>query len=274
MKHHQNRDKSLPVDTSAPEETVIVAENISKRYFQNESRPTLRREAIQIVKRLIGRKANTVVGEPFWAIRNVSFSVCTGEAVGVIGRNGAGKSTLFRLLCGITTPTEGRVQISRRFAALLALEAGFNPERTGRENIYLNAAIQGATPPQIKAAMSDIIDFAEIGRFIDLPVKRYSTGMSARLGFSIAIHLIPDIIFLDEILGVGDAAFQEKCYERIRGFKEQKRTLMVVSHTMDAVSRLCDRVIWMDQGRLKMDGPAKQVLKSYEMAFMKSPSKK
>jgi lipopolysaccharide transport system ATP-binding protein len=250
-----------------PRQPVIVAGGISKRYFQNEYRPSLRHEAVRIFQSLAGRPSAPTHGEPFWALRDVSLTVCAGESVGVVGRNGAGKSTLFRLLCGITQPTTGQIQVRGRFATLISLGAGFQPERTGRENIFLSAAIQGASPQDIAGRITDIIAFAELGPFIDLPVKRYSSGMAARLGFSIAIHLLPDTIFLDEVLAVGDAAFQEKCIQRMMDIRAQGRTLMFVSHSADAVRKLCERTIWLDKGQVVMDGPTDEVLNAYAHAL-------
>ena len=194
-------------NTSEYGEPVIIAEQVWKRFVQNEYRPSLRHEAVALLKKWMRRRQTQTSVEPFWALRDVSFTVRKGEAVGLIGHNGAGKSTLFRILCGVTEPTTGNVSIKGRFAPLLALGAGFNPELSGRQNIFLNAAIQGLRETEIKAILPEIIEFSELGQFIDLPVKRYSSGMTARLGFSVAIHTLPDIVFLDEVLAVGDAAF-------------------------------------------------------------------
>jgi len=247
---------------------IIVVENVSKRYVQNEQRVSLRHEALQLVRRRLGHARDESLAQQFWALRDISFTVQPGETLGVVGRNGAGKSTLLRVLSGITSPTTGSVDIRGRFATLIALGAGFNPERTGRENIYLNAAIQGMAPRQIKLIMEDIIDFAELQEFIELPVKRYSTGMTARLGFSIAIHILPEIIFLDEILAVGDMAFQEKCLARIEGLRAQNRTLLFVSHATVTIRSLCTRCLWLHQGRLVMDGPSTDVLDQFEAVIM------
>ncbi len=256
------------------ESPVIVAENVSKRYIQNEQRPSLRHEAGQMLRRLIGRSTETSaasnIDQQFWALQGVNLSIYAGESVAVIGRNGAGKSTLFRILSGITTPTTGHVAVCGRFATLIALGAGFNPERTGRENIYLNAAIQGFSPRQIAPFLDEIIAFSELGRFIDLPVKRYSSGMTARLGFSVAVHILPDIMFIDEVLSVGDAAFQEKCMKRIAAMKAQGRTLVFVSHSADTVRNLCERAIWLHKGRLMLDGPVDMVLEHYRALLSES----
>lgn len=253
--------------TSADRDVVIVADHVWKRYTQNEYRPSLRHEAADLFNRWLKRRQSEQQTQPFWALRDVSFTVHKGEAVAIVGQNGAGKSTLFRILCGVTEPTTGSVQIYGRFAPLLALGAGFNPELTGRENIYLNAAIQGLRRKEIDAIFKDIVDFSELSDFIDIPVKRYSSGMATRLGFSVAIHTLPDTVFLDEVLTVGDAAFQEKCKVRIMQLREEKRTLMLVSHSNAAVRSLCSRAIWLQHGQLVMDGDSDEVTHAYEAAL-------
>lgn len=201
---------------------------------------------------------------PFWALRDVSFELAPGEAVALIGRNGSGKTTLLRILAHITRPTRGSVHVSGRFATLIALGAGFDSERTGRENIFLNAAIQGVHPTVVNDLLPEIMSFSELGNFIDVPVKRYSSGMITRLGFSIAAHIFPEIIFVDEVLAVGDAGFQEKCMNRILEMKGEGRTLLFVSHDAGAVRTLCDRAIWLHQGQVQMDGPTESVLSHYD----------
>ncbi len=243
---------------------VIVVENVSKRYWLNQHRVSLRHETTQILRRMMKRLTEPDKTSYFWALRNVSFSVTPGEAVAIIGRNGAGKSTLFRILCGITNPTEGHVAVQGRFATLIALGVGFNPERTGRENIFLNAAIHGLSTRETRSIIDGIIAFAELGEFIDEPVKCYSSGMNARLGFSIAMHIVPDILFIDEILAVGDAPFQNKCIERIQSLKADGRTLMFVSHSPAAIRSLCQRAIWLADGQVVMDGSVEEVLTKYE----------
>ncbi len=247
-----------PVGITKKPEPVIVADHIWKRYQPQASAMSLRSEAARLFKRKKGGGA-----QPFWALKDVTFSVQPGESVALIGRNGAGKTTLFRVLCGITRTSEGRAMVRGRFATLIALGAGFNPERTGRQNIYLNAAIQGVPPRQVARFIGDIIEFSELGEFIDVPIKRYSSGMTTRLGFSIAVHIFPDIIFIDEVLAVGDAAFQEKCIERILKMKAEGRTLMFVSHSADAVRLVCDRAVWLDHGQVQADGPTDEVLDAY-----------
>jgi ABC-type polysaccharide/polyol phosphate transport system ATPase subunit len=244
---------------------VVVVENVSKRYVFQSYRPSLRHEATQMVKRLMGQTTTAVwEEEPFWSLRNVSFSLNAGDTLGVIGENGAGKTTLLRLLSGITEPTEGTIQVRGKFSPLIGLGAGFDYERTGRENIYLNAAILGVSPQELKPMVGDIIDFTELGDFIDRPVKIYSSGMIARLGFSIACALMPDLVFLDEVLSVGDIGFQDRSMERILSLRDRKTTLIFVSHSLQAVEKLCERTIWLSRGQVVMDGETDKVLKAYE----------
>ena len=243
---------------------VIIADHIYKRYRKQSQQVSLRHEAQKLLKRALRRDTGPPE-EPFWALHDVTFTIRAGESVALIGRNGAGKTTLFRVLCGITHASQGRAVINGRFATLIALGAGFNVERSGRENIYLNAAIQGVPPAQVRALLPEIIAFSELGEFIDTPVKRYSSGMVTRLGFSIAAHIFPDIIFVDEVLAVGDAAFQQKCMDRIMTMKAEGRTLMFVSHSADTVRDLCERAIWLHHGTVRLDGPTETVLQQYEL---------
>jgi len=220
---------------------VIRVSHVYKQYRQGTYNLSLRHEAGIALKRILGRYVRKEAAAPFFALHDITFSVQAGEAIGIIGRNGAGKTTLLRLLAGITKPTSGSVEVHGRFATLIGLNAGFNNDMSGRKNIYLNAAIFGMPPSETVAIEQQIIDFADIGTFIDMPVKVYSSGMQARLGFSIAIHILPEIIFLDEVLAVGDEAFVRKCTERILRFKAEGRTLVVVSHSLSWVRTLCQR---------------------------------
>lgn len=261
----------IPVPRSDEQaEPAIIVENVSKRYMRTERRLSLRHEAVNILRRLL-RRESSELAKPFWALRDVNFTINKGEAVAIVGRNGSGKTTLLRLLSGISRPTTGRVEVNGRFAALIGLSAGFLPELSGRKNIYLNAAIHGVPPRDVEPLVEAIIDFAEIQDFIDTPVKHYSSGMGARLGFSIAVHILPDIVFLDEVLAVGDAAFQEKCNTRMLQLKAEGRTMLFVSHSAEAVQMLCDRALWLHKGRLKMDGPTRLVLDSYTRLFSTAP---
>lgn len=200
----------------------------------------------------------------FYALKNVSFSVQPGQAVGFIGSNGAGKSTILKLISKVTYPSEGGVVINGKVTGLLELGAGFHHELTGRENIFFNAAILGMNKAEIKAKEKSIIAFSELEEFIDTPVKYYSSGMYARLGFSIAIHIDPDILLIDEVLSVGDAAFQKKCFERIGTiFRNPKKTVIFVSHNLDYLQRLCSEVIWLDKGSIKARGEPNRIIKQY-----------
>ena len=202
--------------------------------------------------------------EVFWAVHDVSFEVRRGEAFGIIGHNGAGKSTILKLLSNITTPTSGEITIRGRLSALIEVGSGFHPELTGRENIYLNGSILGMRRREITKKLDDIVDFAGVRQFIDTPVKRYSSGMYVRLGFSIAAFLDPDILLLDEVLAVGDAAFQSKCLQRITELKQGGTTIVFISHDLGAVERLCDRVILMQRGELVASGAARDVIADYQ----------
>jgi lipopolysaccharide transport system ATP-binding protein len=262
-------DRPNPGPTVPPQldraRPIIEVEGLWKGYRRQRDQISLRHEASRLIRQTARHHGGADRGdEPFWALRDVSFRVEAGEAVALVGRNGSGKTTLFRVLCNITRATRGRATVSGRFATLIALGAGFNPERTGRKNITLNAAIQGVPPRRSTPLIDEIIDFAELAEFIDEPVKHYSSGMVARLGFSIAAHIAPDIVFIDEVLAVGDVAFQEKCVDRILLMKAEGRTLMFVSHSANLVRSLCERAVWLHQGQLRADGPVEQVLRAYE----------
>jgi lipopolysaccharide transport system ATP-binding protein len=248
------------MDLSPP---VIIADHLYKSYRPKAHQISLRHEATRLLKRSLHRRQDETA-DVFWALHDVSFSIQEGESVALIGRNGSGKTTLLRILSGITRPARGHAAVCGRFATLIALGAGFNVERTGRENIFLNAAIQGVPPRLAAQYIDDIVHFAELGEFIDVPVKRYSSGMVTRLGFSIAAHIFPDIIFIDEVLAVGDQGFQEKCIDRIKTMKNEGRTLLFVSHARDTVRDLCERSIWLHHGHLQMDGPTDDVLNAYD----------
>lgn len=197
------------------------------------------------------------------ALSGISFSVEKGESVGIIGRNGAGKSTLLKVLAGITAPTEGRVLVKGKLAALLELGAGFHPEYTGIENIYLNGALQGKSRGEIREKLPEILDFADIGDFVHQKVKTYSTGMFLRLAFATASVFAPQVLLVDEALAVGDLAFQAKCFQRLHALKEQGTTVLYISHDIDSVRRFCDRVLWLEDGKLKMDGSVAEVTGCY-----------
>lgn len=252
---------------------IISVENLSKRFVFQSYRPSFRHELGQMMRRLIGKsQPASWESVPFWSLRNVSFSLEAGETLGLIGKNGAGKTTLLRLLAGISEPTEGTIRVNGKFAPLIGLGAGFDVERTGRENIYLNAAILGATIRQTDQIIDQIIEFSELNEFVDRPVKIYSSGMITRLGFSIALALMPDIVFLDEVFSVGDIGFQSKSMERIYELKERKATLVFISHSLTAVQQLCTRTIWLEHGQIRMDGPTDEVVAAYEAALQAPPA--
>jgi len=199
----------------------------------------------------------------FWALKDVSFEIKCGEKVGIIGRNGAGKSTLLKILSRITEPTHGYADIWGRVASLLEVGTGFHPELTGRENIFLNGAILGMKKAEIARKFDEIVAFAEVERFIDTPVKRYSSGMYLRLAFAVAAYLEPEILLVDEVLAVGDASFQKKCLNKMESVSEQGRTVLFVSHNISSVTRLCERTILLDSGRVTCDGPSHEVVGVY-----------
>lgn len=216
----------------------------------------------RLMQMLLGRVSKSFYRE-FWALRDISFSVPKGKIVGILGKNGSGKSTLLQIICGTLAPSLGGVQVSGRVAALLELGSGFNPEFTGIENIYMNAQILGLTREQTDTKLDDILAFADIGEFIDQPVKTYSSGMFARLAFSVAINVDPDVLIVDEALSVGDAWFQHKSMARMRQLMESGCTVLFVSHSIDAVRALCDEVIWLEQGLVKMQGNVTDVTNAY-----------
>jgi ABC-type polysaccharide/polyol phosphate transport system ATPase subunit len=201
--------------------------------------------------------------EDFVALRNVSFGLREGESLAVVGRNGAGKSTLLSLVAGLSTPTAGRVVVQGRVAALLELGSGFHLELTGEENLWLNASLLGLSRKRTAELFDRIVDFAEIGDFIREPLRTYSTGMVMRLAFAVAINVDPDILIVDEVLAVGDQAFQTKCFARIREFRQLEKTLLFVSHSSSLVREICDRAIWLTRGEVTMDGSAGEVLDAY-----------
>ncbi len=236
--------------------------HVSKRYL-------LRRQAeADEAEHVLLRKLKSLkrTSEEFWAVCDVNFEVKRGEALGIIGHNGAGKSTILKLLANITSPTSGEITINGRLSALIEVGSGFHPELTGRENIYLNGSILGMRRREIGEKFDSIVDFAGVRQFIDTPVKRYSSGMYVRLGFSIAAHLDPDILLLDEVLAVGDAAFQAKCIRRISELKEKGTTIVFISHDLGAVERLCDRVLLMQRGQIAASGNTREVIAEYQRA--------
>jgi lipopolysaccharide transport system ATP-binding protein len=254
--------------------TVIRVENLSKLYRIGASRKRhddLRDLLAGAAKRLM-RPGNRAAQreDTIWAIKDVSFEVKQGEVVGIIGRNGAGKSTLLKVLARITEPTEGCIEITGRVGSLLEVGTGFHPELTGRENIYLNGAVLGMKKKEIDRKFDEIVDFAEVNKFIDTPVKRYSSGMYVRLAFAVAAHLDPEILFVDEVLAVGDAAFQKKCLARMGDIAEKGgRTVLFVSHNMEAVASLCTHGLFLSAGSLLHAGDAGETISFYENVVAK-----
>jgi len=245
---------------------AIKVENLSKCYqIYDRPQDRLKQPVFSRLRRLVGKQPKQYFRE-FWALRDVSFEVGKGETVGIIGRNGSGKSTLLQLVCGTLTPTAGYIQTRGRVAALLELGAGFNPEFTGRENVHFNASILGLSTEEINARFADIVAFADIGDFIDQPVKSYSSGMYVRLAFAVIAHVDADILIIDEALAVGDAFFTQKCMRFLRRFME-KGTVLFVSHDTAAVINLCQKAIWLDRGRSAFQGTPKEAASRYLAAM-------
>ncbi|MCU1313467.1 MAG: transporter ATP-binding protein [Acidobacteriaceae bacterium] len=249
---------------------AIVLEDLGKRYSLQSRRAAndgmrhaLERAVRSPLAQLRKRAERKLRQQDFWALRHVSLEIHPGEVIGIVGRNGAGKSTMLKLLSRITVPTEGRIRINGRMGSLLEVGTGFHQELTGRENIFLNGAILGMSRAEIVRKFDEIVAFSEIEAFLDTPVKRYSSGMYVRLAFAVAAHLEPEILVIDEVLAVGDAAFQKKCLNKMDSFAQSGRTILFVSHNMEAVRSLCDRGIWMKEGRLHGDGPIDTILNEY-----------
>ncbi|MCA0297422.1 MAG: ABC transporter ATP-binding protein [Proteobacteria bacterium] len=261
--------KLPPRDGSAGEprkNAVALAVDVAglAKCYQIYDKPgdRLRQFIVPRVLRALGLEAREYFRE-FWALHDVSFQIGQGEVVGIVGRNGSGKSTLLQIVCGTLSPTSGDVLVRGRVAALLELGSGFNPEFTGRDNVYLNAAVIGLTRAEVEARFADIVEFADIGNFIDQPVKTYSSGMAVRLAFAVAINTDPDILIVDEALAVGDELFQRKCFSKIEALRARGVTILFVSHAGGTVIELCDRAILLDAGQLLMDGPPRTVVSMY-----------
>jgi lipopolysaccharide transport system ATP-binding protein len=254
-------------------DVAIQAEGLGKLYqlgTRFEPRMTLREQINRLVlspyhrlQAVLRGESAQISGDDLWALKDVSLTVSYGEVVGVIGRNGAGKSTLLKILSRITEPTEGRAEIRGRVGSLLEVGTGFHSELTGRENIFLNGVILGMTRSEIAARLDEIVAFSEVERFLDTQVKHYSTGMSLRLAFAVAAHLQPEILLVDEVLAVGDAAFRRKCLGKMSDVARTGRAILFVSHNLDAVQRLCDRCIWIDDGRIRQEGDPHSVIRAY-----------
>lgn len=237
---------------------AVSVKNIWKQFIlYHQLKGTLRETLLRLGSiRDFGR-------EKFWALKDISFEVPRGETLGIIGENGSGKTTLLRIILGITPPTNGTIEINGQLSALLELAAGFHPDLTGKENIYLNGAILGLSKSEIAQKIHEIIEFAELEKFIDVPIKHYSAGMYLRLGFSIAININPDILLIDEVLAVGDQSFAQKCLAKIGEFKNNNKTIILVSHDFSTVERICDRVIHLEKGEIKETGNAKYIVQKH-----------
>jgi lipopolysaccharide transport system ATP-binding protein len=249
-------------------EPIVKVENLGKKYIlkhqSKEKYVALRDVITDKAKAMVTRKAQEQPKqEDFWALKDVSFEINKGDRVGIIGRNGAGKSTLLKILSRITEPTEGRITINGRVSSLLEVGTGFHPELTGRENIFLNGSILGMGKSEIEAKFDEIVAFSEVEKFLDTPVKRYSSGMTVRLAFSVAAHLEPDILIVDEVLAVGDAAFQKKCLGKMEEVSGHGRTVLFVSHNMDTVARLCNKAILLSSGKVEAAGSTEEVIAHY-----------
>lgn len=246
---------------------AVVFDQVWKKFRMGERHDSLR----DLIPSLVTRASATALNaQEFWAVQDASFEVAPGEALGIIGPNGAGKSTTLKLLTRILKPTRGSCQVRGRVGALIEVAAGFHPDLTGRENIFLQGAIMGMRRPHIVGKLNDIIDFSGIGPFIDTPVKRYSSGMQARLGFSVAAHLDPEVFFVDEVLSVGDMSFQARCIERMKAQIKAGVTLIFVSHNLQAVAALCNRALVFAKGTKVFDGPTEQALDVYVKASQTS----
>jgi lipopolysaccharide transport system ATP-binding protein len=256
-------------------DTIIRVENLGKKYIighQKQERYTALRDVIANSAKSVGRQLLKPLGkrmpdpavEEFWALKDVSFEIKEGDRVGIIGRNGAGKSTLLKILSRITEPTTGRISIKGRVASLLEVGTGFHPELTGRENIFLNGAILGMSKAEIQRKFDEIVTFAEVEKFLDTPVKRYSSGMYVRLAFAVAAHLEPEILVVDEVLAVGDAQFQKKCLGKMKEVSGEGRTVLFVSHNMVAIRALCSNAILLNRGEVVNIGSINQCIETYE----------
>lgn len=259
---------------------IITVENLSKSYIlkhQNTERYTALRDVItNKAKSIFVPKSQNLnpASEEFWALKDVSFEVQQGDRIGIIGRNGAGKSTLLKILSRIVTPTKGRITIDGRLASLLEVGTGFHPELSGRENIFLNGSILGMTKSEIQKKFDEIVAFSEVEKFLDTPVKRYSSGMYVRLAFAVAAHLDPEILIVDEVLAVGDAEFQKKCLGKMKDVSSEGRTVLFVSHNMDAIMRLCNKSILLKSGTIAFQGDTEKAITSYLSDHFGTSSKK
>lgn len=235
--------------------SAIVIDSVSKKF-------RLYKERNQSIKSAVMRRRISV-HEDFWAVSNVSFEILEGETFGIIGDNGSGKSTLLKCMAKILFPNSGSITMNGRVAALLEVGSGFHPELSGRENIYLNGSILGMSKKELDEKFDQIVEFSGVAEFIDQPVKNYSSGMYVRLGFAVAINVDPEILLVDEVLAVGDEAFQEKCFNKFKEFRESSKTVVIVSHSLGTMAEMCDRLAWMDHGALMAIGTPQEVIAKY-----------
>ncbi|MBQ0104713.1 MAG: ABC transporter ATP-binding protein [Armatimonadetes bacterium] len=233
---------------------AVLLENINKRFLKTQAAPTLKQLLLSFRK---------YKKEYMWGLRDINLSIEKGETVSIVGTNGSGKSTLLRIICGVYVPTEGKVSVNGRMSTMLELGSGFHPDLTGVENIYFNGAVLGYSSSEIRSKADSIIEFAELGDFINEPIRTYSAGMLMRLGFSIATETEPDILLIDEVLAVGDNAYQEKCYKRINDIKKQGKTVIFVTHDMKAAAEFAQRCIWIKKGSVYMDGKSGEIVENY-----------
>ena len=245
---------------------VIEFEQVSKAYYRRQGRGSLRDALSQLLGQVAGRNGREDK-DLFWALKDVSFEVNEGEALGLIGPNGAGKTTTLKLISRVAKPTDGHIAVRGRLSALIELGAGFHPDLTGRENIHLNASILGLKKHEIDARFDEIVEFSELAEFIDVPVKRYSSGMYVRLGFSVAAHVDPDVLLIDEVLAVGDYMFKDKCVQRINAFREAGKTMLIVSHNKEMIQKLCNRVVFLYRGEAVFQGDTQEGLDLYHTGF-------
>lgn len=234
---------------------MIEVVDVSKKFKRYHDKATTLKERLLMLR--------SSQADPFWALQNINLRIETGETVGLIGHNGSGKSTLLKLITKIIYPTTGQIRTQGRVSSLLELGAGFHPDFTGRENIYINASIFGLSKKEIDKKLDSIIAFSELEGFIDSPIRTYSSGMYIRLAFAVAVHVEPQILLMDEILAVGDANFQKKCIDKIKEFKQQGITIVFVSHKMEDIYQICDRVVWLDHGRIKACGNTREIGEQY-----------
>ena len=253
------------VKNMSENQTALKIENIKKKYVIKHvtKKPDDKRERAKLALYNLTHPKQANQKEDFWALNGVNFEVKQGEKVGIIGKNGAGKSTLLKVISRITEPTDGKIEFYGKISSMLEVGTGFNRELTGRENIYLNGALLGMTRAEIDAKFDDILEFSEVGKFIDTPVKRYSSGMFVRLAFAVASHLEPDILLVDEVLAVGDTRFQKKCIQKMRSIADSGKTILFVSHQMNTIRQLCDRVIVLKEGKVIYDGEVEGGIRLY-----------